>query len=251
MADRDRIVEALTALLRPDDYRDYGPNGLQVPGRQEVRRVVSGVSANRALIETAAAQQADLLLVHHGLFWGERGPIDPVLAGRLRLLFAHEINLVAYHLPLDGHAELGNNALLADALGLTDRRRFAHHGGQPIGVCGRLPEDGMAPEEFAARAGEIARPPIAFLHGADRIRTVGIVSGGGADDVHEAAQLGLDALLTGEPEERSQGVAEELGMHLIAAGHHATERLGVRALGEWLAGEFGVDHTFVDIDNPV
>lgn len=251
MADRDRIVEALTALLRPEDYRDYGPNGLQVPGRQEVCRIVSGVSANRALIEAAAAQDADLLLVHHGLFWGERGPIDPVLAGRLRLLFAHEINLVAYHLPLDGHGELGNNALLADALGLTDRRRFAHHGGQPIGVCGRLPGEGLLPEELAARAGEIARPPVAFLHGADRIRTVGIVSGGGADDVHEAAQLGLDALLTGEPEERSQAVAEELGMHLIAAGHHATERLGVQALGEWLAGEFGLAHTFVDIDNPV
>lgn len=251
MADRDELVGALSGLLRPDDYRDYGPNGLQVPGRASVERIVTGVSANRALIEAAIAQDADLLLVHHGLFWGERGPIDPVLAGRLRLLFAHDINLVAYHLPLDGHGELGNNALIADALELTDRRRFASHGGQPLGVAGRLPGDGLAPEDLAARMGAIAREPIAFLHGRERVRTVGIVSGGAADDVHEAAQLGLDAFITGEPEERSQGVAEELGIHLLAAGHHATERFGVRALGEWARAEFGVAHTFVDIDNPV
>lgn len=251
MASRDAIIAHLDALLRAKDFQDYGPNGLQVPGREEVRRVVTGVSANRALIETAAAMQADLLLVHHGLFWGQTGPIDHLLAGRLRPLFVADINLVAYHLPLDAHAEVGNNALIADALGLTERRSFAPHRGEHLGIAGHLPGGGLSPEAFVQAVGAITQPPLAFLHGPDVIRTVGIVSGGAADDIVPAAALGLDAFITGEPAERSQGMAEELGMHFLAAGHHATERFGIRALGELLAAEFGVEHTFVDVENPV
>ncbi|MEH3054725.1 MAG: Nif3-like dinuclear metal center hexameric protein [Patulibacter minatonensis] len=251
MASRDAIVAHLSTLLRADDFQDYGPNGLQVPGRDEVHRVVTGVSANRALIENAAAIGADLLLVHHGLFWGKTDRIDPILAGRLRPLFAHDISLVAYHLPLDGHPELGNNALIADALELTDRRSFAPHRGEHLGIAGTLPGDGLSPTAFAELVGAIAQPPVAFLHGPDVIRTVGVVSGGAADDITAASQLGLDAFITGEPAERSQGMAEELGIHFLAAGHHATERFGVRALGEVLAAEFAVEHTFIDVENPV
>ncbi len=249
---RDAIVRFLDDLLEPDGFKDYGPNGLQVPGRDEVRTLVTGVSANRALIETAIAVEADLILVHHGLFWSSQAQaIDRLMAGRLRPLFVADVSLVAYHLPLDAHPEVGNNALIADALGLEDRFSFAAHGGRDLGVAGTLPAGGLDPEAFADLVGQICQPPIAFLHGPEHVRRVGVVSGGAADDVHEAATLGLDAFITGEPAERSQGAAEEEGIHFLAAGHHATERFGVRRLGDLLAHEFGVDHRFVDIENPV
>lgn len=249
---RDAIVAYLDELLEPGRYSDYGPNGLQVPGADEVRTVVTGVSANRALIETAVALDADLLLVHHGLFWGgKQTGIDHLMAGRLRPLFKHDVSLVAYHLPLDGHTEVGNNALIADALELTGRHPFATHGGAPLGIAGSLPGEGLEPDAFAQLVGRFCQPPIAFLHGPERIRTVGVVSGGAGDDVHEAAALGLDAFITGEAEERSQAAAEEEGIHFLAAGHHATERFGVRRLGDLLAHQFGIDHKFVDIENPV
>ncbi|MEN0015369.1 MAG: Nif3-like dinuclear metal center hexameric protein [Solirubrobacteraceae bacterium] len=248
---RDAIVAYLDELLDPTAFKDYGPNGLQVPGKDEVRTVVTGVSANRALIETAIASGADLLLVHHGLFWGKTDGIDHLLAGRLRPLFKHDVSLVAYHLPLDAHPEVGNNALLADALELTARGTFAPHGGRDLGLHGTLPGDGLEPEAFAALVGSVTQTPLAFLHGPERVRTVGLVTGSAADDVHEAAALGLDAFITGEPAERSQGAAEEEGIHFLAAGHHATERFGVRRLGDLLAHRFGIDHHFVDIENPV
>ncbi|MFT4035171.1 MAG: Nif3-like dinuclear metal center hexameric protein [Patulibacter sp.] len=250
MAHRDEIVAHLDALLRSDEFEDYGPNGLQVPGRKEVRRVVTGVSANRALIDAAAGLGAELLLVHHGLFWPSIGPLDQLTTGRLRPLLAGEISLVAYHLPLDAHPQFGNNALLADALELTARHAFAPHRGQLLGVAGRLPQP-LAPQQLVELVGAHTQPPLAFLYGPELVRSVGIVSGGAADDIAGAAALGLDAFITGEPAERSQALAEELGIHFLAAGHHATERFGVRALGELLAAEFAVDHTFVDIANPV
>lgn len=252
MASRDEIVAHLDALLRSGEFQDYGPNGLQVPGRDAVRRVVTGVSANRALIDAAVAAQADLLLVHHGLFWPKVGPIDAMLAGRLRPLFVHDISLVAYHLPLDAHPAVGNNALIADALELAGRRPFGPERGQSLGFAGTLPGEGLSPAAFVDAVGAaIGQAPLAFLHGPDTVRTVGVISGGAADMVTAAAELGLDAFITGEPAERSQGMAEELGVHFLAAGHHATERFGVRALGDHLAAEFGVDHVFVDIANPV
>ncbi|MBO9534960.1 MAG: Nif3-like dinuclear metal center hexameric protein [Solirubrobacteraceae bacterium] len=251
MASRDEIVAFLDALLDSANFEDYGPNGLQVPGREEVRHVVTGVSANRALIEEAARLEADLLLVHHGLFWPSIGPIDALTAGRLRPLFVGDISLAAYHLPLDAHEEVGNNALIADALGLTDRRTFAPHRGRHLGIAGHLPS-ALSPSQFADLLAGLIQRPLAFAGGPERISTVGVVSGGAADDITEAAALGLDAFVTGEPAERSQGMAEELGVHFFAAGHHATERFGIRELGERVAAEFaGVQHTFVDIANPV
>jgi dinuclear metal center YbgI/SA1388 family protein len=250
---RDAVVAYLNELLDPGRFSDYGPNGLQVPGSDQVRVVVTGVSANRALIQRAVELDADLLLVHHGLFWrGAPLEISALQAGRLRPLFVHDVSLVAYHLPLDAHPVVGNNALLADGLGLSARGRFAVHGGEPLGISGTLPGDGLTAPELAARLGELCgQAPLAFPGGPERIRTVGVVSGGAADDLHEAAALGLDAFITGEPEERSQGAAEEEAIHFFAAGHHASERFGVRRLGELLAEHFAVTAHFVDVPNPV
>lgn len=252
MPTRDEIVAHLDALLDSPGFPDYGPNGLQVPGREEVRRVATGVSANRMLIDAAIEAGADLLLVHHGLFWSRSAQaIDKVMAGRLRPLFVHDVSLVAYHLPLDAHLELGNNALLARTLGAEQLAPFSEHMGRTIGVQARFPGDGIDPQELAARLAEHCQPPVAFLHGPDRVRTVGIVAGSAPDDLHAAAAAGLDAFITGEPAERSQGAAHEEGLHFYAAGHHATERAGVIALGELLAERFGVEHRFIDIPNPV
>lgn len=248
---RDELVAYLDTLLEAASFSDYGPNGLQVPGRAKVERVVTGVSATRALHERAAQLGAELVLVHHGLFWPALGPLDALAAGRLRPLLANEISLVAYHLPLDAHPEVGNNALLADALGLTSRFRFAEHHGQEIGIAGALPGEGITTEALAARLAELCQEPLHLPGGPDVVKTIGIVSGGAADDVREAAELGLDAFVTGEPEERSQAEAAELGIHLFAAGHHASERFGVRRLGELLAERFGIAHEFVDSGNPV
>ncbi len=251
-ASRDAIVSYLDELLDSPGFPDYGPNGLQVPGRETVRKVATGVSANRALIEAAAAAGADLLLVHHGLFWSRQAQaIDRVMAGRLRPLFKQDISLVAYHLPLDAHLGVGNNALLAEAIGLEQTEPFAEHMGRMIGVRGRFAGEGITPAELVARVGAHAQPPIAFLHGPERVRSVGVVAGAAADDLHAAAGLGLDAFVTGEPAERSQGAAEEEGIHFLAAGHHATERAGIHRLGELLAERFGIAHEFIDIANPV
>ncbi len=239
------LISHLDELLDPGAFEDYGPNGLQVPGRDEIRTVVTGVSASRALIEQAIAKNADLVLVHHGLFWGERGPVDRELAGRLAPLLESGVGLAAYHLPLDAHLELGNNALLARALGATEVEPFAR-----IGVRARF--DGISSDELVARVREVtARAPLAFSDGPTSIETVGIVSGGGASLLGEAIDAGLHAFVTGEPREPSMASALEGQIHFLAAGHHATERLGVQALGERLSADFGVVHVFVDIPNPV
>jgi dinuclear metal center YbgI/SA1388 family protein len=239
------LIAHLDGLLDPAGFDDYGPNGLQVPGREEIRTVVTGVSANRALIEQAIAAGADLVLVHHGLFWGERGPVDRELAGRLKPLLEHDVALAAYHLPLDAHLELGNNALLARALGATAIEPFA-----AIGVRARL--DGIAPADLVARVrGVTDREPLAFLEGPPRIASVAIVSGAGASLLGQAIDAGLDAFITGEPREPAPASAREGGIHFLAAGHHATERLGVQALGERLAQDLGVAHAFIEVPNPV
>lgn len=255
MATRAEILSFLDDLLEPDRFADYGPNGLQVPGAETVTRVVSGVSGQAELFERAAAQDAQLVLVHHGILW-ERQPrrIDAAQARRLRLLLTHDISLVAYHLPLDAHPEVGNNALLADALGATgERTPFGEAGGRPIGVAARFPGDGIAPGELVERVRTATggREPLAFLAGPERVRSIGVVSGGAADLIGEAAAAGLDAFLTGEPAERSLAEARERGIHFLAGGHYATETFGVRRLGELLEQRFGVEHAFEDIPNPV
>jgi dinuclear metal center YbgI/SA1388 family protein len=249
------ILAELDTLLRPDRFRDYCPNGLQVPGPDEVSTVATGVSASAELFELAAGAHAGLLLVHHGLFWGSGpvGPIDAQLKHRLRLLFDADVALAAYHLPLDAHPRLGNNALIAAALGaerLEDP--FADHHGEPIGCLARFPGDGLPVEELIARVHALTeRTPLVFDAGPVRVRTLAIVSGAGSDYLTEARSAGADALLTGEPAERAMSQARELSLRLIAAGHYATETLGVRALGEHLAERFGLHHVFLDVPNPV
>src|SRR4051795_7769524 len=277
MASVHTIVDHLDSLLDPAAYDDYGPNGLQVPGREAVETIVTGVSANVELFARAREESADLVLVHHGLFWaGPPRPLDRASKRRLALLFDADMSLAAYHLPLDGHIEHGNNALLADAIGCESKEPFGRHERATIGVVGRLPGDGVAPVDLVARVREAtgreplaftdgpervpparggrgarAREPPAFTDGPDPVRTVGIVSGAGADYLEDAIAAGLDAFVTGEPIERAMARAREAEVHFLAAGHYATETFGVRRLGDLLAARFGVRHIFVDIPNPI
>lgn len=253
------ILADLDALLEPSRFEDYGPNGLQVPGAPQVDTIATGVSANLELFERAAAENAQLLIVHHGLFWGASpGPIDTPLKRRLKILFDADIGLAAYHLPLDAHPELGNNALIAKALGATSLEPFALHHGQPIGFLATLPGSGAsendgtpAPDLFTRVRELTARDPLVFDAGPPNIRRLAIVSGGGADYLADAIAAGADALLTGEPVERVMSTAREAGIHFIAAGHYATETFGVKALGEHIAQRFGVRHVFLDVPNPI
>jgi dinuclear metal center YbgI/SA1388 family protein len=247
------ILAVADGLLEPAKFDDYCVNGLQVPGRPEATKLATGVSANAELFERAAKEEADLLLVHHGLFWGSGvRTIDETLATRLKLLFEADIALAAYHLPLDAHPELGNNALLARALGAEQMTPFGDHHGQSIGFLATLPHDGLHTADLIARlAGITSRPPLLLGDGPDTVELLAIVSGAGSDYVQEAAEAGAQALLTGEPAERVTATANELGIHVIAAGHHATETFGIKALGELLASRFGLEHVFIDVPNPV
>ena len=254
MAALTELIAFLDDLLEPERFDDYGPNGLQVPGGEDVRVVVTGVSAGRELFERAIDAGAGLVLVHHGLFW-KGGPLalDEPAKARLKLLFDHDVALAAYHLPLDGHPEHGNNALLAAALGAERTTPFAGHGGASIGVVAHLPDDGIAPDELVERTCTAVggRAPLAFLDGPERVRTIAIVSGAGSSYLGDAVSGSLDAFLTGEPAERVMLEARENGVHFLAAGHYATETLGVRRLGDLLAERFGVEHVFVDVPNPI
>jgi dinuclear metal center YbgI/SA1388 family protein len=215
--------------------------------------VVTGVSATLALFERAVELGADLVLTHHGLFWDGD---DPRVVGRLRrrlgILLANDVSLAAYHLPLDAHPRLGNNAVIAERLGCTRVEQFGAHRGRAIGTRGRFPGDGIPPAELVHRiAGLTGRPPLAFTAGPDPVRTIGIVSGAAGGHLDEAIAAGLDAFLTGEPAERVMAQAQESGIHFIAAGHYATETFGVRALGGHLVDRFAVEHVFVDLPNPI
>ena len=253
MARRDDLIADLDALLEPGAFRDLGPNGLQVPGVEEVHRVVSGVTASRALIEAAIERRAELVLVHHGLFWDFHPTgLSPILTERLRPLFRHDVNLAAYHLPLDGHATVGNNALLAEQLGCSVHVPFGEGYGRPIGRVGSFADGGIAASELFERIATVCgRDPLVFDAGPARIERIGIISGSAAKSLPEAIAAGLDAFLTGEPAEHVMADAREAGIHFVAAGHYATETFGVRALGDRLAKVFGVEHMFVDLPNPV
>ncbi len=247
------MLEEIDRLLEPGRFRDYGPNGLQVPGPPEVETVAVGVSAHAELFELAAAERAQLLIVHHGLFWGDGpGPIDALLKRRLQILFDADIGLAAYHLPLDAHPEIGNNALLARALGAETLDPFALHEGEPIGCIASLPGEGLPADQLFARIHEVtSREPLLFDAGPAWVHRLAIVSGAGTDFLADAAAAGADAFLTGEPTERAMAQARESGLHFIAAGHYATETFGVRRLGEHLAERFDVRQVFLDVPNPV
>ncbi|MEV4419841.1 Nif3-like dinuclear metal center hexameric protein [Patulibacter sp. NPDC049589] len=255
MARLGDLLDDLDDLLDPSAFRDYGPNGLQVPHPDgpdaEVRTVVSAVSADLQALTAAADAGADLVLVHHGLFWdGDPRALDGVAAARLRALLAGGIALAAYHLPLDGHATVGNNALLADALGAT-WEPWAGSGSPPIGVVATWDAPLPVPELLERVAAATQPGPLHFPGGPETVLRLAIVSGAAAGMLPRAAADGLDGLLTGEPREQTRGLAREHGVHAICAGHHATETGGVQALGARLAERFGVTHRFVDTGNPI
>jgi dinuclear metal center YbgI/SA1388 family protein len=252
MASRDEIVAFCDELLEIGSFEDYGPNGLQVPGAPDVSKLATGVSANRAFIEAAIESGAQLAITHHGLFWGgEPQALSEQMAERLRALLTARVSLAAYHLPLDAHREIGNNAQLCARLGFEQRAQFAEFRGRPIGIVGGNAE-GIEAAALIERVTELVeRQPLTFEAGPGLVRSIGIVSGGASAQVREAIGLGLDAYLTGEPSEPAMGDAREGGIHFIAAGHYATETFGVRRLGELVAERFSIEHEFIDVPNPI
>ncbi len=246
MASRDEIVAHASALLEIDRFPEFAPQGLQVVGADEVTAIACGVSCSRELFERAVDLGADLVLVHHGLFWrNEPLVVDARLRGRLEALFRGNASLVAYHLALDAHPALGNNAQLAARIGATPEGPF-----ESVGLgCAIGPVSLEALVELVETA--VGRAPLVLRGGDGEIRRLAISSGGAGHDLIHAAHEGYDALLTGEAEEPSGATARELGIHLIAAGHHATERFGVQALAAHLAERFGLEWHYVEIENPV
>lgn len=252
MAERDAILAYLDDLLQPAGFADYCPNGLQVPGRATVDKVVTGVSATLELFEAAALRGAGMVLVHHGIFWnGNPEALSVPQARRLKLLLDKQINLAAYHLPLDAHAEVGNNSLLCGALGLKPAEPFGEHGGNTIGWIGTSESaiDAAALRERIESA--TGRAPLFFEHGPVKITRVAIVSGAAAGNLADAITVGADAFITGEPAERVMAESKEAGIHFAAAGHYATETFGVKRLGDLLVERFGVEHEFVELPNPI
>ena len=249
------LVSYLDDYLESPGTQDFAPNGLQVDGRPTVRKVVTGVSACHELFVRARALDADSVLVHHGLFWKGSDlpqPLTGLLYRRVAELVRHEISLIAYHLPLDRHPEVGNNAVAMRSLGIHDELTpFAEFGGAPVGFHGELPQ-ALDPDSLLDRCEEVFHQrPTLVGDGPSEISRIGIVSGGGESVIHEAIALGLDAYITGEIKEWVQNIAREAGIHYLTAGHYATERLGVLALGEHLAERFDLDVEFVDVPNPV
>jgi dinuclear metal center YbgI/SA1388 family protein len=247
MAQRDEIVAFCDELLDVGSYPDYGPVGLQVVGASEVRKIVCAVSASRELFERAAEAEAQLVLVHHGLFWEKDSRVvGPILRGRLRALFDGDLTLLGYHLPLDAHPEIGNNANLCRELGVEPERRFTDWGfGGPLAAP-------VPASEFASRVQEVVgRMPLVFSYGPEEVRRVAIVSGRAGRYLADAVAEGYDCFLTGEADEPTKHLAKEAGIHFVAAGHYATETSGVQALAARIAERFEVSWEFVDLPNPV
>lgn len=247
-----KLANKLDQFLEIHQFKDYCPNGLQIEGREEVNTIVTGVTANQDLIDAAIALQADAILVHHGFFWkGEKQEIVGMKYNRIKALIENGINLYAYHLPLDVHPELGNNAQLAKLLDITDRRPLEPWDKRSVGRVGKF-EQPITPAQLSERLNHVLqRQPMHIDGGKKQIQSVAWCTGGGQDYITIAAEQGIDAFISGEISERTTHIAREMGIHYFSAGHHATERYGVKALGEWLNDELGFDVTFIDIDNPV
>jgi len=247
--DLRELLTRLDALLEPGRFRDYAPNGLQVEGRSTVRRVVAGVTACQALLDQAVAEDADAVLVHHGYFWrNEAQPLTGLKRRRIATLIRHDISLLAYHLPLDAHPELGNNAGLGRAMGVVASEFF---GEQSLGCAGDLPSALDAGGLVRRLAAELGREPMVLGDPRRLVRRVGWCTGGAQGYFADAIAAGVDVFVTGEVSESCEHLARESGVAFIAAGHHATERFGVRSLAAWLASETGIECRFVDIPNPV
>lgn len=248
---RREFNQLLNDILKPHLIKDFCPNGLQVEGKNEIKKIVTGVTASQALIEAAIEQQADAILVHHGFFWkGGSQPITGMKKRRIGALLANDINLFGYHLPLDIHPAVGNNAQLAKLLDIE-----IETGLEPtpnsVAMKGRL-KTPLSGEDFADKIAKVLnRTPLTSLVRSAKIETIALCTGGGQGYIDLAADQGIDAYLTGEASEQTIHSSREQNIDFFAAGHHATERYGVKALGELLAQEHGFDVTFIDIDNPV
>lgn len=250
--ERNTLTHYIDQILNVSSIRDYCPNGLQVEGRSDVRHIVTGVTANQALIDEAIELGADTLLVHHGYFWkGEDERVVGIKRERLKSLLTHDMNLLAYHLPLDVHPELGNNAQLAALLGIDMEGPLDMANPLSPGDIGRLPRAISAAEFCQQVADCLGRAPLHIGEEEDVIETIAWCTGAAQSYLQQAVDRGVDVFLTGEINEPAVHLARETGTHFISAGHHATERCGVKALGERLESEFGIAVTFVDIDNPV
>ncbi len=245
------LVEEADRFLNAARIADYCPNGLQVEGRPQVRRIVSGVTASQALLDAAVEAEADVVLVHHGYFWkGEDARVTGMKRRRLQTLLGHDISLLAYHLPLDLHPEVGNNVQLARQLEITVEGPLDPENPKVVGLLGSLAEP-MTARDFARRVQEVlGREPL-LVEGASMVRRIGWCTGGGQGYIDDAIAAGVDLFLTGEASEQTFHSARENGVSFIAAGHHATERYGVQALGDYLARRFAIEHLFIDCPNPV
>lgn len=253
MASLEEVIGYCDELLEIGAYTDYGPNGLQVPGTGTVNRVATAVSAHLASIEAAIESGADLLLAHHGLFWDfHPRALTPSMADRLRAALGTGLSIAGYHLPLDGHAGIGNNVLTARQFGFEPvPGLIGEVKGRHIGVVARRPDPIEASVLFEMIENGLGRRPLVFDNGPDRIGSIGVVTGAGASEIHTAIALGLDAFITGEPSEHVMADAREGGIHFIAAGHYATEICGIARLGELVAERFGIQQEFIDLPNPV
>ncbi len=262
MTDRQALLDAFNNLLQPERFTDYGPNGLQVEGKVSIRKIVSGVTASRALIEAAIAENADAIFVHHGLFWrGQTGVVTGWMRERLKLLLAHDINLYAYHLPLDAHPTLGNNAQLGQQLGLigpdaSTSGNITHFGEQQLGwMANNTERTGIIelrqPDLLLKHLEFILNRSISGVFNANNaIKNIAWCSGGAQSYFEAAIQAGADAFITGEMSEPQAHLARECGVAYFACGHHATERYGAPALAAHVAASLGMEHQFIEIDNP-
>ena len=245
----NELRDYIASLLEAGRFRDYCPNGVQVEGRGQVHKIASGVTASQRLLEAATVWGADAVLVHHGYFWrGEDAAIAGIKKRRVAHLLQHDVSLLAYHLPLDAHPELGNNAQLAELLGFVEQGRF---GEQDIACHGELVQPQQLGQLSRHIAAALQRTPQVIGDESCEIHRIAWCSGAAQGYFMQAVELGVDAFLTGEISEQNVHVAEETGVAFIAAGHHATERYGVQALGEHLAARFDLEHRFFDMDVPV
>ena len=251
MIQRQALLQYLNSLLEPEYFKDYAPNGLQVQGKEQVTTLVTGVTATQALIDRAIELNADAILVHHGYFWrGEDPSIVGMKFNRIKSLIQHQINLYAYHLPLDAHPELGNNAQLASRLGLMTESGLDPLEKRPVGNVGRLSKPRTA-EAFAATIeSALGREPLLVKGGDHPITRVAWCTGGAQGYIEKAVAMGADAYISGEISEQTTHIARECGIHYYAVGHHASERYGAKAVGDHLSAKFQLKHEFVDIDNP-
>ncbi len=266
MTDRQELLAAFNTLLQPERFTDYGPNGLQVEGKAQIRKIVSGVTASRALIEAAIEAKADAIFVHHGLFWrGQTGVVTGWMKERLKLLLAHDINLYAYHLPLDAHPELGNNAQLGQKLGFitpkaAESGEIKNFGDQNLGWMANIEQNALKtlqnPENLQKHLENTLKRPVAGVFIASSatnniaIKNIAWCTGGAQSYFEAAIAAGADAFITGEMSEPQAHLARECGVAYFACGHHATERYGAPAVAAHVAEKLGIEHEFIEIDNP-